>query len=75
MRARQQDQWVSSLYQAMQVAIGHELKAEYEPPKELTPKLIALVIAINAQRDERNAAETDGSIGLSFNRTLISQRY
>jgi hypothetical protein len=52
-RARQQDKWGSSLYHAMQAAIGHELKAEYEPPKELTPKLMLLVPAINPQRDEQ----------------------
>jgi hypothetical protein len=52
MRARQQDQWLLSLHHAMQAAITHELKAEYEPPQELTPKLMQLVTAIDPQRAE-----------------------
>ena len=52
-RARQQDQWVSSLYHAMQAAIARELKAEYEPPQELRPKLMPLVTAIDPQLAEQ----------------------
>jgi len=37
----------------MQTAIARELKAEYEPPKELTPKLVALLTAIDPQRDKQ----------------------
>ena len=38
-RAHYQDHWVLNLYRATQVAIGQQLKIEYEPPRELTAEL------------------------------------
>jgi hypothetical protein len=38
----------------MQAAIGQQLKTLYELPTELTPKLVALVTAIDKPQEERN---------------------
>jgi hypothetical protein len=39
---------------ATQVAIGQQLKAVYELPTELTPKLMALMTALEKPKEERN---------------------
>ena len=43
----QQSLWVSDTYRAMQTAIGWQLQMRYELPKELPPKLIDLVAAMD----------------------------
>jgi hypothetical protein len=42
------------VHRAMQVAIGQQLKTVYELPTELTPKLVALMSAMDKLQDERN---------------------
>jgi hypothetical protein len=39
------------VHRAMWEAIGWQLKREYEPPKELTPRLAVLVAAIDKLED------------------------
>lgn len=50
---RKQDRWVTNLHRAMLFAIGQQLKAEHDVPNELTPELVALLSAIDSQRDKR----------------------
>ncbi len=45
-REQQQARWVADTYHAMRTAIGWELAMRYEPPQELTPKLVDLVAAM-----------------------------
>ena len=47
-----QDRWVTNLHRAMLFAIGQQLKAEHDLPNELTPKLGALLSAIDSQKDK-----------------------
>ncbi len=49
---RQQDdnEPPASLYRVMQAAIGHELKARYEPEHEIPHHLFVLVMQINEER-------------------------
>ena len=47
-----QDRWVTNLHRAMLFAIGQQLKAEHDLPNELTPKLVALLSAIDRQKDK-----------------------
>jgi hypothetical protein len=50
----QQDRWILGVQRAMQVAIAQQLKTVYELPTELTPKLIALMAAMEKPKEERN---------------------
>jgi len=47
-----QDRWVTNLHRAMLFAIGQQLKAERDCLTKLTPELIALLSAIDIQKDK-----------------------
>ena len=47
-----QDRWVTNLRRSMLFAIGQQLKAEHDEPNQLTPELVALLSAIDIQKDK-----------------------
>jgi hypothetical protein len=47
-----QDRWITNLHRAMLLAIGQQLKAEHDVPNELTPEHVALLSAIDIQKDK-----------------------
>ena len=49
-----ENRWILGVQRAMQVAIAQQLKTVYELPTELTPKLIALMTAMEKPKEERN---------------------
>jgi hypothetical protein len=61
MASRRQRQWRRDLfllqagealpYRAIEMEIGKELRARYEPPRELPLKLLALLMQMNARHD------------------------
>ena len=42
----------TNLHRAMPLAIGQQLKAEHDVPNELTPEHVALLSAIDIQKDK-----------------------
>jgi hypothetical protein len=46
-RGHHQIYWGATLHRAMQTAIADELKARYEPPRELTRKLSGVVTKLD----------------------------
>ena len=59
-RAHYQDDWVLNPYRAAQAAIGQQLKIEYEPPRELTPELAAVLRKLDEPMHE--AVLVDGRL-------------
>lgn len=55
LRGRQQDEWNSEMHRAMQAELGQQLKTAYGLPTELTPKLNALVSAMDKPMELRSA--------------------
>jgi hypothetical protein len=51
-RRRYQNDWILTLYRAMQAAIGEQLKIEYELPGELTPELAIVLRKLDDPRHE-----------------------
>jgi hypothetical protein len=45
--------WKAPPYRDIQNEIGEGLKAHYEPPKELPPRLLTLLIQMNERREEK----------------------
>jgi hypothetical protein len=43
----------------MQAAIGQQLKAELEPPEDLTPELVVLAKRLDKQEDEKAEGPSD----------------
>jgi hypothetical protein len=46
-RARHKTSWEATVHSAMQTAIADELKARYEPPRELTRELSGVVTKLD----------------------------
>jgi hypothetical protein len=45
--------WKAPPYRDIQTKIGEELKAHYEPPKELPHRLLTLLIQMNERWEEK----------------------
>jgi hypothetical protein len=45
--------WKAPPYRDIQTKIGEGLKAHYEPPKELPPRLLTLLIQMNERGEEK----------------------
>ena len=70
-RARYQDLWSLHSYRAMQAAIGQQLKAELEPPEDLTPELIVFAKRLDKQEDEGGRALRFALVDNSRTTTLL----
>jgi hypothetical protein len=52
-RTRHQHDRILRLHRTVQVAIGQQLKKEYEPPTELTAELATILAKMDQRKDEQ----------------------